>query len=574
MKKLNFSTTINAPKERVWNILWDDATYRQWAAPFHEGSHAVSDWKEGSKILFLGPEGSGMTSRIARLIPNEFMSFEHLGEVKNGVEDFATAQEKGWAWGCENYSLRENGSGTELLVELDSDGNYDEYFNGAFPKALQKVKELAEAQKITPFLWFDHQAEEAANFYVSVFKNSKIKDVFRQGDKALTVGFQLDGQDFTVLNGGPMFKFNPSVSFFAVCETEAETDAVWQALSDGGMVLMPLDKYPWSEKYGFVQDRYGLSWQISLGKTADTGGQKFTPSLLFTGEQGGKAEAALRFYTSLFSGTSIDGIMHYGAGEEGPEGTVKHAQFKLCHQTFMVMDNPMEQAFTFNEAVSFVVHCEGQGEVDFFWNTLIADGGAESQCGWLKDKFGLSWQIVPTELLKLLSDPDPAKAQRAMGAMMQMKKIDIEKLRQAADDVSKTVITVETTVDAPIEKVWQLWTKPEHIVHWNHASDDWHSPRAENDLRVGGAFSYHMAAKDGSFEFDFGGVYDYVSENQRIESTLGDGRIVQVNFSEGENGTHVLETFEAENMNSVELQRGGWQAILDNFKKYAEGSGN
>ncbi len=429
-------------------------------------------------------------------------------------------------------------------------------------------------QKITPFLWFDGQAEEAVNFYISVFQNSKMGKVFRQGEKALTVDFQLDSQHFTALNGGPMFKFNPSISFFVTCETMAETDEVWQKLSDGGMALMPLDKYPWSEKYGWVQDRYGITWQISFGKLEEVGHKKFTPSLLFTGAQRGNAEAALGLYTSLFSDSSVTGVLHYGAGEEGLEGSVRHAQFALSGETFMVMDDAMQQAeFTFNEAISFVVNCEGQAEVDYFWESLTADGGKESQCGWLKDKFGVSWQVVPTELPSLLSDPDPARAHRAMGALMRMQKIDIEALRHAAADESKTVITVQATVHAPLDKVWQLWTQPEHIVHWNNASDDWHTPKATNDLRVGGNFSYTMAAKDGSFSFDFNGTYDQVLENECIDFTLADGRKVQVKFSEVDGGTFVMENFEAENMNSVELQRGGWQAILDNFKKYAEGIG-
>ena len=152
---------------------------------------------------------------------------------------------------------------------------------------------------------------------------------------------------------------------------------------------------------------------------------------MFTGEQCGKAETALRFYTSLFSDSSIDGILHYGTGEEGPEGTVKHAQFKLHHQTFMVMDNPMEQPFIFNEAVSFVISCEKQEEVDYFWNKLTSDGGAESQCAWLKDKFGVSWQVVPTVLVKYLSDPNPVKSNNVMQAMLKMRKIDIALLELA-----------------------------------------------------------------------------------------------------------------------------------------------
>jgi uncharacterized protein YndB with AHSA1/START domain len=134
----------------------------------------------------------------------------------------------------------------------------------------------------------------------------------------------------------------------------------------------------------------------------------------------------------------------------------------------------------------------------------------------------------------------------------------------------KTIITVENTIDAPIEKVWEFWTKPEHITKWNNASDDWHTPRAENDLRTGGSFVCRMEAKDGSMGFDFGGIYDEVRENEYIEYTIGDGRKVNVNFSVDGNTTKVVESFEAESMNSIEMQKGGWQAILDSFKKYAE----
>lgn len=145
MEKLTFNVHINAPRERVWQKLWEDASYRAWTAVFSEGSHAVSDWQEGSKILFLGPDGNGgtggMTSRIAKLIPNDTMIFEHLGEVKNGVEDFS----KGWSGAFEKYFLHQSANGTELVAELDTVGEYASYFQKTFPKALAKVKELAEA---------------------------------------------------------------------------------------------------------------------------------------------------------------------------------------------------------------------------------------------------------------------------------------------------------------------------------------------------------------------------------------------------------------------------------------------
>jgi uncharacterized protein YndB with AHSA1/START domain len=134
----------------------------------------------------------------------------------------------------------------------------------------------------------------------------------------------------------------------------------------------------------------------------------------------------------------------------------------------------------------------------------------------------------------------------------------------------KTVITIENTVNAPVSKVWDYWTKPEHITQWNHASDDWHSPWAKNDLRPGGSFSARMEAKDGSFGFDFGGIYDVVTNHEYIEYTLGDGRKVKVNFTSQGNATRVVESFEAESTHSIEMQKGGWQAILDNFKKYTE----
>lgn len=429
---------------------------------------------------------------------------------------------------------------------------------------------MSGKQKITPFLWFDTQAEEAAHFYTSVFPDSKIGKIQHQGEAVKTVRFFLSGREFTALNGGPMFTFNPSVSFYVVCESEAEIDDAWKKLSEGGKPMMPLSKYPWSEKYGWVQDKYGVSWQLTLGRISDVG-QKISPALMFTEKQHGKAEEAIHFYSSVFEDSGINLIARYEEGEGGPAvGTIKHAQFRLDGNIFMAMDSSYSHGFGFNEAISFVVHCETQKEVDYFWGKLTADGGEEMMCAWLKDKYGVVWQIVPDELIRLIFDPDPARAQRAVGAMMQMRKIDIEKVRQAADDDSRRAITVQATVKAPIEKVWEMWTAPEHITNWNFASDDWHSPRAENDLRPGGKFNYRMEAKDGSMGFNFTGTFTEVSKNKNLEYTLDDGRNVQVHFSEVDEGTFVMENFEAEKMNPVEMQKNGWQAILDNFKKYVE----
>lgn len=285
MEKLNFSTSIMAPKEKVWGILWDDSGYRAWTSAFMEGSFAKTDnWKEGTKVLFLDPQGRGMVSTIVANKPNEFMSFKHLGEIKDGIEDTTSEKVSAWAGALENYILTADGEKTELSVEMSSTGIPDEfkdYFSKTWPVALDNVKQLAEGTK-------------------------------------------------------------------------------------------------------------------------------------------------------------------------------------------------------------------------------------------------------------------------------------------------KVTITIEAVVKAPIEKAWNSWVEPQHITQWCQASDDWHCPKAENDIKDGGKFSSTMAAKDGSFSFDFGGIHDKVIKNQLIESTMGDGRKMKVVFTQAENETKVTETFDAEGMNSLELQRGGWQAILNNFKKYTE----
>ena len=296
-----------------------------------------------------------------------------------------------------------------------------------------------KAQKITPNLWFDTQAEEAANFYVRLFDNSSIGDIARYDDaaaevsgqpqgSAMTVSFELAGQRFVALNGGPQFQFTPAISFFVYCPTEAEVDELYAELSDGGAVLMPLQKYPFNDRYAWVQDRFGVSWQLFHGEPRPW---KILLSMMFVGDQAGKAEEAMQLYTSLFEDSSIEGVDRYGAGEAPEvEGTVRHASFWLDGQEFMAMDSNHQHNFTFNEAVSFIVDCRDQEEVDYFWDNLTA-GGEEQPCAWLKDKFGVSWQIVPRQLMQMITADDREKAGRAVQAMLQMKKIDIAGLERA-----------------------------------------------------------------------------------------------------------------------------------------------
>jgi uncharacterized protein YndB with AHSA1/START domain len=281
MTDLDFIIKINAPANKIWQVLWYDTTYRKWTSAFHEGSYAVSDWKEGSKVHFLSPGGKGMFSIITECRENELMAFKHLGVIKNFEEQPANEETKAWSEAMEIYSLKENNGYTELNVSMNTIEGFEDYLKKTFPVALNLVKELAE--------------------------------------------------------------------------------------------------------------------------------------------------------------------------------------------------NPIE-------------------------------------------------------------------------------------------------IIVETTVNASIEKAWKYWTTPEHIMQWNNASDNWHTPSAAIDLRTGGSFIYTMAAKDGSFSFDFGGVYDEVKANEIIAYTMGDGRKAKIIFSKAGNQTKIVESFDAEEMNSLELQQGGWQAILNNFKKYTEGN--
>jgi predicted 3-demethylubiquinone-9 3-methyltransferase (glyoxalase superfamily) len=276
---------------------------------------------------------------------------------------------------------------------------------------------------IHPCIWYDGNAKAAAEFYCTVFPGAKITT-----DTPMVVNFELYGQKFMGLNGGPMFKPNASISFLIICEEDDEINELWAKLSDSGFVMMPLNKYDWSERYGFVQDKFGLAWQIMKGKYSDVN-QKITPTLLFVGNSFGKAEAAVKYYTDVFKPSSIDGILLYAENEGPAAGSVKHSQFVLDGKVFAAMDGYGEHQFAFNEGISLVVECNGQVEIDFFWDTLISNGGQESMCGWLKDKFGVSWQIIPKNIGAIMMDP--VNGSKAMQALMQMKKIDIAKLTSA-----------------------------------------------------------------------------------------------------------------------------------------------
>jgi predicted 3-demethylubiquinone-9 3-methyltransferase (glyoxalase superfamily) len=276
--------------------------------------------------------------------------------------------------------------------------------------------------QIYPCLWFDGNGREAAELYCSAFNDFVITS-----DNQLVVMSDFAGQRIMFLNGGPQYKINPSISFMVIFKSEEEVDKAWKILSVGGTVLMPLDKYAWSKKYGWVQDRFGVNWQLSFSEP-EIAQQKITPALMFTGGQNGKAEEAIKFYTSLFDDSSVVMISRYTKTDNDTEGNINHAQFTLHKQLFMAMDSSMMHNFNFTEGISFVVECDSQKEIDFFWDSLTK-GGEESQCGWLKDKYGVSWQIIPSILNELMSDIN--KSERVINAFLKMKKFDIEKLMNA-----------------------------------------------------------------------------------------------------------------------------------------------
>ncbi len=295
-------------------------------------------------------------------------------------------------------------------------------------------------QKITPNLWFDGVAREAAEFYVSVFPGSKVTGGSKYpaskeegladfqlelAGKDLTVEFNLAGHDFVGINAGPEFKPTPALSFMVNFDPSHDEqarehlDEVWGKLLDGGEALMEVGEYPFSKRYGWVKDKYGFTWQLILTNPDGEERPCIVPSLLFSGELANKAEEAVNFYISIFDNSNIGTVARYEQDQAPVKaGSIMFADFTLTGQWFAAMDAPGEHAFGFNEAVSLSVACKDQAEIDELWSKLSAVPEAE-QCGWCKDKYGVSWQIVPENMEELMQKPD------AFAKMMEMHKLVI-----------------------------------------------------------------------------------------------------------------------------------------------------
>lgn len=252
------------------------------------------------------------------------------------------------------------------------------------------------------------------------------------------VSFEILGQPFQAISAGPLFTFNPSISFMVNFDPTQQPDAknaldaAWAKLVDGGKVLMPLGAYPFSEHYGWVQDRYGVSWQLILTKPEGEERPEVLPTLLFVGDAYGRAEEAVTHYLATFSSEARPGaMMHYGPGQEPHRaGTVMFSDVKLADCWMVAMDGGGDHSFAFNEAISFLVSCDTQAEIDALWSKLSAVPEAE-QCGWLKDRFGVSWQIVPRRMKEMMRSGDEAAIKRVTAAFLTMKKFDVAVLEAA-----------------------------------------------------------------------------------------------------------------------------------------------
>lgn len=303
-------------------------------------------------------------------------------------------------------------------------------------------------QRIVPHLWYDKEAREAAEFYASVFPRSSVSNVTTLHDTPSgdcdVVSFSVWDHQFMAISAGPMFKFTPAISVIVNFDpllfgdsasrdddARCALDTAWAKLSQDGSVLMPLDKYPFSERYGWVQDKYGLSWQLILTNPEGEPRPPIVPAMLFTGSNCGRAEEAMDFYLSVFKDARRGNLVRYPAGYAPErEGTIMFADFALESSWFAIMDSARAHASSFNEAISLIVNCDRQEEIDYYWEKLSAVPEAE-QCGWLKDRFGVSWQVVPSDMNDMLRKGNHDQITRVTQAFLGMKKFDVAALQRA-----------------------------------------------------------------------------------------------------------------------------------------------
>jgi predicted 3-demethylubiquinone-9 3-methyltransferase (glyoxalase superfamily) len=277
---------------------------------------------------------------------------------------------------------------------------------------------------IYPCLWFDNNAREAAGYYKDVFE-----DVNILSENQLVLMFEIYGVKFMGLKGGEMFRPNPAVSYFVYCGgDDAKIERLYASLSKGGRVMMPLEKYDWSAKYAWVEDRFGISWQLDID--AINNPQKIVPALLFANDKRAMVGEALSYYTSIFDDSRHIISFPIPSGSSMPDGALMFTQFRLKDLIFNALSGgePVHE-FDFCEGNSFVIECETQKEIDHYWSRF-AEEGMESMCGWVRDKYGVWWQVIPSMLESLIVNS--GKGQQVGQALRQMKKIELDVLINAA----------------------------------------------------------------------------------------------------------------------------------------------
>jgi predicted 3-demethylubiquinone-9 3-methyltransferase (glyoxalase superfamily) len=289
-------------------------------------------------------------------------------------------------------------------------------------------------QPIKPHLWFDHSAKEAAEFYAATMPDSAVNFVSHfsmPGGECEVAEFTICGQSFFGISSGHSIGINPAISFLVHLDTPGEIDEVWEKLVPGGKIMMPLDKYPFSERYGWVADRFGVSWQLMLNNPDGEKRPVIVPSLMFTEPVAGKANEALDFYTSVFK-DGQRGTTAPRPQDMGPDkaGSLMYADFFVDNTWLAAMDSAHPHGFGFNDSVSLLIACETQEEIDELWSALSA-GGQPGQCGWLKDKYGVSWQVASTVMMEAFKNGSREQIDRVVQAFMGMQKVDAAALKKA-----------------------------------------------------------------------------------------------------------------------------------------------
>lgn len=285
------------------------------------------------------------------------------------------------------------------------------------------------SNKITPFIrCMQNNGKDQAEYYCSIFPDAKITK-----ENPVVVEFEIFGQSLATINGGQNGdgKLNPSISFSLWIKDKDLTKQIWDKLVDGWDVMMEFNEYTRSPAYGRCNDKYGVSRQVMYDNREETHQHALVPSLLFVWANNGKAQEAMDLYTSIFPASRIDFIRKYAEGMGETIGNIAHAECKLINQQFIIAESGLDHKFQFNDGISLSVSCADQAEVDSYRNALIADGGSEVQCGRCKDKYGVSRQITPIGMEQYLFGPDLEKSNKAMQAMLQMKKLDIAKIQEA-----------------------------------------------------------------------------------------------------------------------------------------------